>query len=310
MKKIYKKYWGEFLLVLASLSYSFEWYFIRDLSENGFSALEITLWRLFFASLIILLFFLFFDRKSLKLKTVRKNDFKLLFLFTLLAISANIAFNTAIINTSVSNVLILIYLWVFWWFLFGVLFFKEKASIKKFIYTFLAFVWIILVVTKDIYSFSFQFWIWELLAIFVSFIMAISVVINKHLIHIKAFLRVLISFSIGWALMIWYLFFTEGIWYFYKFFQSNFIFSAWLLALTSWVLWRWLKDLWTNYVPVSIVLIIMLLEPIMQIFTAYLFADEVLSLLNIFWITLLLVMIVLISRKKGDITIDKIDRQR
>lgn len=48
MDNIYKKYWWEFLLVLASLSYSFEWYFVRDLSKNDFSSLEITFWRLFF----------------------------------------------------------------------------------------------------------------------------------------------------------------------------------------------------------------------------------------------------------------------
>lgn len=299
MKDIYKKYWWEFLLVLASLSYSFEWYFVRNLSENGFSSLEITFWRLFFAALIIFFFFLFFDRESLKFKTTRKSDLKLLCIFTLLAILANTAFNTAITNTSVANVLILIYLWIFWWFLFGVLFFKEKASIRKFLYIFLAFIWIIFVVTEEIYSFSFQFWIWELLAIFVSFVMAISVVINKHLIHIKAFLRLLVSFLMAAIFIILYLFFTEGIGYFYKFLQSDFIFSAWLLALTAWVLWRWLKDLWTNYVPVSVVLIIMLLEPIAQIFTAYIFADETLSFINICWIILVLTMIVLISKKWG-----------
>jgi hypothetical protein len=31
MKEIYKKYLGELILVLAALSYSFEWYFIRNL---------------------------------------------------------------------------------------------------------------------------------------------------------------------------------------------------------------------------------------------------------------------------------------
>lgn len=309
MKKIYKKYWWEFLLVLASLSYSFERYFVRDLSANGFSGLEITFWKLFFSSLIILLYFLFFDRNSLKLKTVSKKDFKLLFLFTLLVISANIAFNTALVETSVANVLTFTYLWVFWWVLFWALFFREKVSFKKFIYVFIAFFWIVLVVTKDIYSLSFQFWIWELLAIFVSFVMAISVVISKNLIHINAFLRVLISFLIASLIMILYLLFTEWIWYFNKFFQFNFVFSAWLLALTAWVLWRWLRDLWTNYVPVSIVLIIMLLEPIMQIFTAYLFADEILSFLNVFWIAVVLIMMVLISRKKwnNNINIDTID---
>ena len=78
-------------------------------------------------------------------------------------------------------------------------------------------------------------------------------------------------------------------------------FNFWIgeiLAFTAWVLWKWLKSLGVNYVSVSVVLIVMLLEPVFQIIAAYFIVDEKLSIINIFWIWIVLVMTVLISRKK------------
>ena len=218
--------------------------------------------------------------------------------FWILALIANLCFNTAIVHTSVANVITLIYLSIFWWFLFWVLFFKEKFSIKKLWYIFLAFIWIIFVIIKDLKSLSFNFWIGEILAIIMSFISAIAVIINKYLTHVKAFLRVLISFFIASFWIITYLFILNWPEYFLKYIQPEFLISAWLLAFTAWVLWKWLKSLGINYVPVSIVLIVMLLEPIFQMIAAYFIADETLSVINIFWIWIVLMMTVLISNKK------------
>lgn len=70
------------------------------------------------------------------------------------------------------------------------------------------------------------------------------------------------------------------------------------LAITAGILGKGLMYLGINYVPVSIALVIMLLEPISQMTTAYFFADEKISLLNLIGIMLVFVMVILISIKK------------
>jgi len=297
VKKLYKKYFWEFILILSALSYSFEWYFVRKLSWK-FSPLEIAWGKLFFSSIILGIFFLIFDRNFFRINHIKKWDFFLLFLLSILAIFNNWAFNTAILYTNVANVLILIYLWVFWWFLLWVLFFKEKFSTKKLMYIIFAFLGISLALVKDFHSLSFQFWKGEILALCMSFIMGIAVLISKSLPHINAFLRTFITFSFAGILVLSFLFFHNWIDYFYKFFTVDFLVSVFILALTAWVMGRWFKELGTNYVPASIVLVIMLFEPIMQISTAYIFADEKLSFFNLIWIFLVFSMAVLISRKK------------
>jgi drug/metabolite transporter (DMT)-like permease len=162
----------------------------------------------------------------------------------------------------------------------------------------MAFLGISLALMKDFHSLSFQFWKGEILALCMSFIMGIAVMISKSLPHISAFLRTFITFSFAGILVLSFLLFQNWIEYFYKFFTIDFLFPIFILALTAWVLGRWLKELGTNYVPASIVLVIMLLEPIMQMITAYFFAGEKLSFLNIAGIFLVLSMTVLISRKK------------
>lgn len=298
VKKLTKKYFWEFILILSALSYSFEWYFVRKLSSKNFSPIEIAGWRLFFCSIIIGLFFLIFNRKVFKMKNIKKWDFIYLLILSAIAIFWNWAFNIALLYTSVANILILVYLWIFWWFLLWVIFFKEKFSTKKLMYIIMAFLGISLALMKDFQNISFQFWKWEILALCISFIMGISVVTSKSLSHINAFFRIFISFSIASILIISFLLFQNWIEYFYKFFTIDFLFPIFILALTAWVLGRWLKELGTNYVPTSIVLVIMLLEPIMQMTTAYIFAGEKLSFFNIAGIFIVLSMAVLISRKK------------
>jgi len=62
---------------------------------------------------------------------------------------------------------------------------------------------------------------------------------------------------------------------------------------------RGLKEIGTNYVPASIVLVIMLSEPISQMTTAYFLAGEKISFLNFIGIILVFSMIILISKKKS-----------
>jgi hypothetical protein len=112
-------------LVLAALSYSFEWYFIRNLWEYNYSAFEITFGRTFFAWIIILLFFLIFKRDFFKIKIWWIKNWWVIFMFVILAIFANTSINYALKITSVANVIIITYLSVFWWYLLGIIFFNK-----------------------------------------------------------------------------------------------------------------------------------------------------------------------------------------
>ena len=55
MKANIKKYIGEILLVLSALAFSFEWFFIRGLSKQGFSVFDITFIRMTGALLVLLI---------------------------------------------------------------------------------------------------------------------------------------------------------------------------------------------------------------------------------------------------------------
>ncbi|NUJ97908.1 EamA family transporter [Candidatus Gracilibacteria bacterium] len=165
-------------------------------------------------------------------------------------------------------------------------------------YIFFAFLGISLALMKDFHSLSFQFGKGEILALCISFVMGIAVMISKSLPHLNAFLRTFITFSFAGILVLSFLLFQNGIEYFYKFFTIDFLFPIFILALTAGVLGRGLKELGTNYVSASIVLVIMLLEPIMQMITAYIFANEKLLFFNLIGIFLVFSMAVLISRKK------------
>lgn len=79
MKETYKKYFGEFILILAAASYSFEWYFIRELSVN-YNSMEITFAKVFFSVLMIFFFFIFYNKNFFNFKTILKKDWFLLIL--------------------------------------------------------------------------------------------------------------------------------------------------------------------------------------------------------------------------------------
>jgi len=299
LKKIYRKYFWEFILVLAGISYSFEWYFVRTAKENDFSSLEVVFWRLLFSMIFISLFIFTLKKKQLKLKRLMKKDLFLLFILWLFTILGNWLFNSAVSFTNIANTLVIMYLSIFWTVLFGWIFLKEKFTLRKIIYFFLAFFWITLAFLKNIWDFSFQFGKGEFLALILSFLIGTAVIISKKLHHIHGLVRSFIAFIIGFSFLFCFLLFQNWFLYFQKFFTPDFIIPTGLLGLTAWAMGRGLKEIGTNYVPASIVLVIMLSEPISQMTTAYFLAGEKISFLNFIGIILVFSMIILISKKKS-----------
>lgn len=299
MKKLYKKYFWEILIAIAALSYSFEWFFIRNLRDLWYKSIDITFVKLFVSAMIIVIFYSFFDRKVYKKNKLKKKDYSLLLVLSILAIWWNTFFNEAITHTSIANVMVILYLSVFWTFLLSLFFFKEKFSIKKISYIFIAFVWIILVLIKDITNVSLELWIWDFYALVVSVLLAVSVVITKLMSHVTSFYRVMLIFTFSCLLIVLSIINTESIAYLWNFTNPDFLLYGWILAITSWVMWRWLKDLWIQYVPASIILVIMLLEPIWQISTWYFFANESINVVNMIWMMIVFYTIIWISKKEA-----------
>lgn len=297
MKRIYKKYFGELLLVLSALSYSFEWLFIRNLFESGYTGTDITFAKAFFATLVLLCFFLIFKRKNFSKLKLTKPQWLYVLLLGLASFFANIGFSNAIKQTSVANVLVIIYLAVFWTFIFGVVFLKEHFSYKKLIYTILAFLGILLVVTENSHSFNLQFGKGEWLALFVSVFFALNIIVNKHLTKLSASFRVLMMFAVVALIAFISIVVENGFGYLGNFLEKEFVLNGFLLAFTCGVFGSGLKNWGVNYVPVSLVLVILLLEPITQMTTAYIWADETISFMNFWGIGLVFAMVVLISQE-------------
>lgn len=300
MREIYKKYMWEILLALAALSYSFEWYFLRGLNEVWYSSLEITFGKIAIAVFILILFFSLFRREYLKPSNVSKRDYWLLFLSWMNLLVGSYLYTEAINNTSVATTLTLAYLWVFWWLFVWVVFFKDKFSFNRLFYVFLAFVWMLLTISEWGVIWSFSFGRWELFAFLVSFLWVTSTVISKKLSDVQGFVRVMIKWVfVSFIILVWYL---ALYWpsYFVKFATVEYMTSCTFLAITAVILWKGLKELWINYVPASIVLVIMLLEPIGQMTTAYFFWGESIGFVNLIWIMLVLSMTVLVSRRSDE----------
>lgn len=299
MKKLYKKYFGEILIAISALAYSFEWFFIRNLRDLWYKSIDITFIKLFVSAIIILLFYSLFKRKVYKKNKLKKKDYSLLLLLSILAIFWNTFFNEAITKTSIANVMVILYLSVFWTFLISIFFLKEKFNIKKISYIALAFIWIVLVLIKDLTNLSFNLWIWDFYALIVSVLLSVSIVITKSMSNISSFYRVLLIFVFSSILIFASIINLEWFSYLSKFTNREFLLYWWTLALTSWLMWRWLRDLWTKFVPASIILVIMLLEPIWQITTWYLFANETISIINIIWMIIVFYTIIGISKKEA-----------
>lgn len=297
MKHKFKKYFWEIIIFFSGLAYSFEWFFIRDLSEKWFSWAEIHLWKSFFLFSILIAYFLYKSQIRENIAKIRKIDLLYIWFPVSLSLLGNIIFNNAMSETSVANVMTIVYLCTIWAFFIWIFALKEKVTKLKFFYVLMAFLWIILTVNKDIFAINIEFWKWEFYALVCSFIMSISPFFNKKLEHINSYFRVFIFFFIHFISILIFLFITKELSYFMKFIDKDFLILSMLFAFTTGLLWKWLRDYWTRFVPSYLVLILTLSDPISQIITSIIFAWESINIVNIIWIIMVLSAWVLISKK-------------
>jgi len=297
MKYFVNKYTGEIFLVLSSLAYAFEWFFIRNLSNHGYSTFDITFIRAFGALLILLIILSIFFRSVLSFDTVSKSDIKYFALMGIIAVLTNVLMNLAFVYTSVANVLIIMYLSVFWSIIFGFIFLKEKSSVRKIICTAIAFIGICLALAKGENKLALSIGIGEALALFVSIAWTMDSVIARKIKHTNPFFRMLFIYTVMSFVTLAIIVSLHNFSYLQKFVSPGFLIYGLGLAVTSGILGKGLMYLGINYVPVSTALVIMLLEPISQMTTAYFFAGESISLINMLGIIVVFVMVLSISRK-------------
>ncbi len=284
------------MLVLSSLAFSFEWFFIRNLSSMGYSAFDIAFVRAFGALLLLSVILPIFFKDIFNFKKISRSDLKYFTIMGFIAVLTNVLFNLAFTYTTVANVLMVLYLSVFWGILFGALFLKERSSIKKIIYTLLAFLGICLALVKGNNELALSIGIGELLALITSFAWAMDSVVARKIKHTNPFFRMFFIYIIMTVIIFVIIVSINDLSYLQKFMSRDFLVYGFGLAITAGVLGKGLMYLGINYVPVSIALVIMLLEPAAQMTTAYFFASEKLSLLNMFGIIIVFTMVVLISK--------------
>ncbi|MFA6519945.1 MAG: DMT family transporter [Candidatus Paceibacterota bacterium] len=293
-----RRYAGELFLVLSALSFSFEWYFIRVLANNGFSTFDIVFGRAFGSLLIMICCLPFFYTRIVSSKEKIRKNYIFIFVLGCIAMLSNTLYNIALQLTTVANTQVILYLCVFWGILFGSLFLKEKSSHKKVIYTGIAFLGICAAILKNDAGIAISLGIGELFALVVSFLLSMDAIISRKIRQVSIFARMLLIYTVMVLLSFIIIFYLHGIAYFYNFLSYPFLMYSLALAMTSGILGKGLTYLGINYVPASIALVLMLLEPIAQIMTAYLIADEKLSLLNMCGIFVVFAMVILISKKK------------
>lgn len=300
MKNMAKKYYGEFLFVLMALVFSFEWFFIRKLSFHGFSAIDITFGRASFSFLILFVIFFKSAKHLFKPRNLRKQESKYIIALGLVTVCSGVFFNLAIKLTTVSNTLIILYMSVFWGIIFGVLFLGEKTTIKKVIYTGMAFGGICLAISKGASFSTLSVGIGGLFALIASIFYSADAIISRKIKHTNTFKRMLMIYAVMTVILILFIIIFQGFGHFKLFFSKYFLIYAFALALTCGVMGKGLMYMGINRVAVSVAMVIMLLEPISQIFTAYVFADERITIINIFGMLLVFLMVILISKRKAD----------
>lgn len=298
MKDNLKKYTGELILILSSLSFSFEWFFIRNLSIRGYSTFDITFIRAFGALLLLSIILPIFFKDIFNFKKINKSDLKYFAILGFIAVITNALFNLAFKHTTVANVLIILYLSVFWGMLFGFIFLKEKSSAKKIIYTLLAFLGICLALINGKTKLAISIGLGEILALITSLVWTMDSVIARKIKHTNPFFRMFFIYIIMTVVTFIIIVSINDFSYLQKFISRDFLIYGFGLAITAGIFGKGLMYLGINYVPVSIALVIMLLEPISQMTTAYFFADEKISLLNLIGIIVVFIMVILISKKK------------
>ncbi len=301
MRAASRRYAGELFLVLSALTFSFEWYFIRVLANNGFSTFDIVFGRAFGSLLIMACCLPFFYTRIVSSKEKIKKNFIFILVLGGIAMLSNTLYNLALQLTTVANTQIILYLCVFWGILFGSLFLNEKSSTRKIVYTGIAFLGICVAILKNDAGIAISLGIGELLALAVSFLLSMDAIISRKIRQVSIFARMLLIYAVMALLTFVIIFYTHSIAYFYNFLSYPFVVYSLALAATSGILGKGLTYLGINYVPASIALVLMLLEPIAQMMTAYLIADEKLSFLSMAGIFIVFAMVFLISKKKTEV---------
>jgi len=286
------------MLLLSALAFSFEWFFIRKLSNQGFTALDITFGRAFFSMIIIAIFFPLIIKNFFRFSNISKKELGYIVVIGLVTVCSAVLFNSAIKITTVANTLIIFYSCLFWGLLFGFLFLGEKSTKRKILYTFLAFIGIGLALLKDNKTLALTIGIGELFALLASMFFSLDAIISRKVKNTNTFQRMFLIYFVMSSITFLIIMITKGFTYFNGFFSYDFLLYAFALAFTCGFAGKGLMYLGINLVPVSIALVIMLIEPITQMSTAYMLADEKLSIINIVGVFVVFLMVFLISKKE------------
>ena len=283
-----------FYLILACICYSFEWWMVRELHTLGASSIEIAFYKGFFTVLLIGGYFIITGKIAENFRSIEKKYIFPLIAFGLIFLYGNSAYAEALQHTRVMNVLIIIYLSIFLGILSGWLFFGEKIVRSLILWAILAFMGIIL--TLYTRSLAFSFGIGEWIALSIAFTLTITASIVKWTPGLNTWFRLLIAYSIGTMILIGIIAYQGRLG---GLFTSPMLLGVGLLySVSTGLLGRGLKDLGTKTVPIGQMGIIMLLEPILQIITASVFAHEIPTGINIFGMGIVFLSIIGVSTTK------------
>ena len=283
-----------FFLILACICYSFEWWMVRELHTLWASSLEIAFYKGFFTVLLIGSYFLLAGKMKENFEKIEKKYIFPLIAFGLIFLYGNAAYAEALQYTKVMNVLVIIYLSIFLGILSGRLFFGEKIMKSLLLWAILAFIGIVLTLYNG--ELIFTFGIGEWIALTIAFTLTTTASIVKWTPGLNTWFRLLIAYSIGTVILTGIIAYQ---WRLGSLFMNPLLIGVGLLySISTGLLWRGLKDLGTKSVPIGQMGIIMLLEPILQIITASIFANEIPSSINMIGISIVFLSIVWVSMKK------------
>lgn len=279
---------GHIFLILASICYSFEWWMVRELHILGASSLEIAFYKGFFTVILIGSYLLITGKMAENFRSIKPKYIFPLIIFGLIFLYGNSAYAEALQHTRVMNILVIIYLSIFLGILSGWLFFREKIGLSLILWAIIAFFGIILTLYDG--SFSLSFGVGEWLALSIAFTLTITSSIVKWTPGLDTWFRLLIAYSIGTIILMGIIVYQGRIG---DLFTSPMMIGVGLLySVSTGLLGRGLKDLGTKTVPIGQMGIIMLLEPMLQIITAAIFAKEILLPINLVGIGIVFLSII------------------
>ena len=295
---------GELLLVFGVLSFTFEWYFVRQIGNLGFTSLDAVFGRLFYSlaffSLAYAAWKLFSKKPAESAPAPLTGREKLIIgLMGADAVATNFLFNYSVQKTSVANALVLFYTSVFWGAFLGYLFYREKISRRQLACTLAAFVGIIIALV-DYSKVSISFGAGEMAALSASITFSFEIVMARGLKNADFPKRMIGMYLAGSAVALIAIVGSSGSGHVASLFSSPaFIGYAVVFALTCGVLGKGLSYLGINSVPVSKALLILLLEPLAQMISAYFIAGESVNLVNAAGICIVFAAVYLSSKAAG-----------